>query len=150
MSEQNPEPTVPTVEATSRSTYSSVRELTEEECWELLALQQVGRLATAAGGVPEIFPVNYAVTARAIYLRTTPGSKLVEMAINSRVAFETDQWGADVAYSVVVKGVAMMLESDVDIAEAEATGLVTYSDDVPRDVWVRITPVEVTGRRFTR
>ena len=124
--------------------------LTEDQCWEYLAKQQIGRLATAAVGEPEIFPLNYAVSGRNIYVRTVPGTKLVELVVNARVAFEVDQWSSDVAYSVVVKGQAEIVDSDDEIAEAEATGLVTYGDDAERDVWVRITPSEVTGRRLVR
>jgi nitroimidazol reductase NimA-like FMN-containing flavoprotein (pyridoxamine 5'-phosphate oxidase superfamily) len=124
--------------------------LTEDQCWEYLAKQPIGRLATAAVGEPEIFPLNYAVSGRNIYVRTVPGTKLVELVVNAKVAFEIDQWSSDVAYSVVVKGRAEIVDSDAEIAEAEATGLVTYGDDAERDVWVRITPSEVTGRRLVR
>ena len=123
--------------------------LSEDECWEFLDLQPIGRLATAAGGEAEIFPVTFAVADRRVYLKTRPGAKLVELVVNSRVAFEADQWGPEVAYSVVVKGTAEILDHDVDIAAAEATGLRSYLED-GKNVWVRITPGEVTGRRLTR
>ncbi|MCA5892181.1 pyridoxamine 5'-phosphate oxidase family protein [Isoptericola sp. NEAU-Y5] len=124
-------------------------ELTTDECWEFLDLQPIGRLATAAGGEAEIFPVSFAVADRQIYLRTRPGSKLVELAVNSKVAFEADQWGAEVAYSVVLKGIAEILEHDADLAAAEATGLHSFLAD-GKNRWVRITPTEVSGRRLVR
>ncbi|AEG43222.1 pyridoxamine 5'-phosphate oxidase family protein [Isoptericola variabilis] len=126
---------------------STTTTLTEDECWELLAQQKVGRLATAVGGEPEIFPVNYAVADRLVYLRTSPGTKLAELAVNGRVALEADRLAVDVAESVVVKGTAEILETDADLSMAEATGLVTYAGG-GKDVWVRITPAEVTGRRL--
>jgi nitroimidazol reductase NimA-like FMN-containing flavoprotein (pyridoxamine 5'-phosphate oxidase superfamily) len=128
---------------------SVITELTEDEAWEFMGLQAVGRLATAAAGEPEIFPVNFAVANRQVYVITAPGSKLAEVAVNSRVAFEVDQLSADLAYSVVIKGTAEILESDADLTEAEATGLLTYTD-TPKNVWLRITPAEVSGRRFKR
>ena len=129
---------------------TNVRELTEDESWEFLGLQPVGRLATAAAGEPEIFPVNFAAANKRIFIRTAPGSKLAEVAINGRVAFEVDQMGADIAYSVVVKGTGEILTDDADITDAEATGLLTYQEDGTKDIWLRITPVEVSGRRFAR
>lgn len=123
--------------------------LTEDECWEFLATQHVGRLATAVGGEPEIFPLNFAVAGRAVYLKTRPGTKLAEMAVNARVALEADQWDDDVARSVVVHGTAEILERDADLATADATGLRSYLED-GKNVWVRITPTQVTGRRLLR
>lgn len=125
------------------------RNLTDDECWQLLESQEVGRLATAAAGEPEIFPVNFAVGGRALYINTTPGSKLVEIAVNRKVAFEIDQWGPDLAYSVVVKGTAKILETEAERAEATATGLVSFTT-TDKEEWVRITPTEVTGRQIGR
>lgn len=121
--------------------------LTEEESWELLAGQKLGRLATSVAGEPEIFPVSFAVSGQRIFLRTKPGTKLAEVTISPRVAFEADELGDDAAWSVVVKGRAQVLERDVDLDEARATGLVTYVED-GKTVWIRITPSEVSGRRL--
>jgi uncharacterized protein len=123
--------------------------LTEDQCWELLSQQEVGRLATAVGGEPEIFPVNYAVDDRVLYIRTSPGTKLAEIAVNVNVALEADRVAADVAESVVVKGTAEILETDADLAKAEATGLETYVGG-DKNVWVRITPSQITGRHLDR
>lgn len=127
----------------------SITPMTEDECWEFLSMQPIGRLGTAVAGDPEIFPLNFAVADRAIYFHTIPGTKVAEVAVNSKVAFEVDQWGPEIAYSVLVKGTAQILESDADIAAAESTNLVSYLDDT-RDTWVRITPTAVTGRRLRR
>ncbi len=123
--------------------------LTEDRCWELLSQQEVGRLATAVGSEPEIFPVNYAVADRLLYIRTSPGTKLAELAVNEHVALETDLVAPDAAESVVVKGTAEILHTDADLATAEATGLETYVGG-DKDVWVRITPSQVTGRHLDR
>ncbi|GAA4717203.1 pyridoxamine 5'-phosphate oxidase family protein [Isoptericola chiayiensis] len=128
---------------------ATITTLTTEECWEVLADRPVGRLATAAGGDPEIFPVSFGVADGHVYFVTKPGSKLVELVVNSRVAFEADEWTEQAAVSVVVKGTAEMLETDADLAQAEAIGIIPFVDD-GKNVWVRITPSEVTGRRLTR
>jgi len=121
--------------------------LTEEESWELLAGQKTGRLATSVAGEPEIFPVSFAVADQRIFLRTKPGTKLAEVTISPRVAFEADEIGDDGAWSVVVKGRAQILEREDDVAEARATGLVSYLED-GKTIWIRIAPSEVSGRRL--
>ena len=59
------------------SSDSPVTELTAEECWQLLASHEVGRLATTAGGVLDIFPITYVVDNESLVFRTGPGTKLV-------------------------------------------------------------------------
>ncbi|MFE5338305.1 pyridoxamine 5'-phosphate oxidase family protein [Isoptericola sp. NPDC056573] len=121
--------------------------LTEEESWSLLAGQKIGRLVTSVAGEPEIFPVSFAVADQRIFLRTKPGTKLAEVTISPRVAFEADEIGDDGAWSVVVKGRAQILEHEDDLAEARTTGLVSYLED-GKTVWIRIAPSEVSGRRL--
>ncbi|MEL7977202.1 pyridoxamine 5'-phosphate oxidase family protein [Isoptericola sp. F-RaC21] len=128
---------------------SPVTLLTEDDSWEFLRTQSVGRLATAVGGEAEIFPVSFAAGDGVVYFRTRPGTKLVELTVNSRVAFEADEWGEDVATSVVVKGTARILETDAELAAARGTGLVSFQND-DKNVWVSITPTEVSGRRIAR
>lgn len=132
-----------------RTPSEPITELTDDEIWELLAKIPIGRLATAATGEADIFPVNFAVADREIYINTTPGSKLVESVVNPRVAFEVDEWGPDLAYSVVVKGEVKILDTDAELATAEATGLVTYTT-TEKTEWLRLSPTSVSGRRFAR
>ena len=48
----------------------------------------MGRLAVAAAGEVDIFPINYADVDRdTILFRTAEGTKLLELTINGRVAF---------------------------------------------------------------
>ena len=65
-----------------------VTHLTDEDCWNRLGLQQLGRLVTHVGEVFDIFPVNYVVDGRSIVFRTAEGSKLTELSINDAVLFE--------------------------------------------------------------
>lgn len=131
------------------SSSDTITPLEDEEIWDLLSMIPIGRLATAAAGEPDIFPVNFAVVDREIYINTTPGSKLVEAAVNPRVAFEVDQWGPDFARSVVVKGTVKILDTEAELATAEATGLFSYTT-TEKTEWLRISPTDVTGRRFAR
>ena len=83
----------------------------------------------------------------AIYFRSAPGSKLMELAENPTVAFESDgrQWGK--RWSVVVHGTAERLWDDTEI---EACGILHLPTSSPTAKWnyVRITPTTITGRRF--
>ncbi|ROS76615.1 pyridoxamine 5'-phosphate oxidase family protein [Cellulomonas sp. PhB143] len=115
----------------------------------LLATQEVGRLAVSAAGVVDIFPVNFVLDAGDVVIGTTEGSKLVELTINERVAFECDSWDETDAWSVVVKGRARRLTHDDEIARAENLGLRTWSD-APTTVWLRLTPEVVSGRHLER
>jgi uncharacterized protein len=124
-----------------------ISELDRDEAWKLLRGQAVGRLAVSVAGQSDIFPVNFHADDTSIVFRTAPGSKLLEVTINATVAFETDYYDTDEAWSVVVKGTAHVLEKQAEIFAAEAIGLRSWIPTV-KSVFVRIVPTEVSGRRF--
>ena len=131
------------------SSDSPVTELTEQECWHLLSDHEVGRLATTAGGVLDIFPITYVIDNKTLVFRTGPGTKLIELTINENVAFEIDYYDETEGYSVVIHGQAEQLDtmSEKDIAASlPLTSL--FPTDRPR--FVRIHPQAITGRRFRR
>lgn len=129
--------------------FGGITELTTDECWQLLRSRDLGRIAASAAGTVDIFPINYAVDdLPAIYFRTAPGTKLLELAINDRVAFEIDDHDAVEAWSVVVKGRAERLERQSEMDAAELLGLTPWIPTL-KYRWVRIRPTEVAGRKFT-
>jgi nitroimidazol reductase NimA-like FMN-containing flavoprotein (pyridoxamine 5'-phosphate oxidase superfamily) len=121
--------------------------LEESRCWDLLASQDVGRLATAVNGIPEIFPLNFVLDGESVVFRTAEGSKLVEVVINEQVAFEVDGWNDNGGWSVVIKGSAAVVESGEQHDRAEALPLRPWVPTIKTN-FVRITPTEITGRRF--
>lgn len=121
--------------------------LTDDQNWKLIEGTKHGRLVVTVGGEPDIFPVNYAVGGRKLYLRTAPGNKLAELTINSKVLFETDGILSDEAWSVVLRGTARVLEQSSEIAAAEALGLKPWVPTV-KDFYVEIEPTRLTGRHF--
>ncbi|HET8957515.1 MAG TPA: pyridoxamine 5'-phosphate oxidase family protein [Microcella sp.] len=124
--------------------------MTVDECWQRLRDATLGRIAVSAAGVIDIFPVNFVVDEqRRLLFRTAPGTKLLELAINDRVAFEVDDHDATDAWSVVLKGRAERVEKQSDIDRAEALGLAPWIPTL-KYRWVRIHPDEITGRRFER
>lgn len=134
-------------EISGTGTGSPVAVLSDEECWSVLRTQVLGRLAVAAGGEIDIFPVNFVVDDSTILLRTAPGTKLVEMTIHNTVAFEVDAVSESDAVSVVVKGTARWLDTQTEIAAAQQAPLASWIPTL-RYTFVRITPTSVSGRRF--
>ena len=126
---------------------SPILTLSPDETWKLIEGTQHGRLVVTVAGEPDIFPVNYAVSNRKLYLRTAPGNKLAELTINSKVLFETDGILSEEAWSVVVRGTARVLEQSADIAAAEALGLKPWVPTL-KDFYVEIEPTSVSGRHF--
>ncbi|WP_349428123.1 pyridoxamine 5'-phosphate oxidase family protein [Microbacterium sp. LWS13-1.2] len=127
----------------------AISTLTEEECWDLLARHELGRLAVAVNSEPDIFPINYVVDGPRVLFRTAPGSKLAELSANPRVAFEVDEHDDTFGASVVLKGVATRLELQREIDLADALPLTPWTPTL-KYRWMRITPVSITGRRFHR
>ena len=119
--------------------------LTVEECWRYLSRTDIGRLAVAVEDGIDIFPVNYVVHDQAVFFRSAPGSKLMDVAANPQVAFEVDGTRRGRHWSVVVRGAARRLDRDDEI---EASGVLGLRTATPTDKWnyVRIDPTTVTGR----
>ena len=126
-----------------------LRELDEDECWHELRHAPLGRLAVAVAGEADIFPINFVVHDRALYFRTAPGTKLLELSVNGRVALEVDSFTYDEARSVVVKGVAERLERQSEIDAADQLPLLPWIPTL-KYRWVRITPGVVRGILFHR
>src|SRR3954467_7809139 len=90
--------------------------LQDEQSWKLLESTKHGRLVVTVAREPDIFPVNYVVGDRKLFLRTAPGDKLAELTINAKVLFETDGILSDEAWSVVLRGTARVLDQSAEIA----------------------------------
>lgn len=120
-------------------------ELSAVECWRYLSRTHVGRLAVLGADGVDIFPVNFVVRDQAIYFRSAPGSKLMDVAANPQVAFEADGKRRGRHWSVVVRGAARRLDRDDEI---EASGVLALRTATPTEKWnyVRIEPTSVTGR----
>lgn len=126
--------------------------LTEEQCRELLATRDLGRIVFAIGEQPEVFPVNYASDGSVVVFRTASDTNLIH-SVKRRVAFEVDDWNParGVGWSVVVKGVAEEITSGIDpLAEALRRKRLVPLAPGTRETWIAVYPSEITGRRFDR
>ena len=125
---------------------SPVEELSLEECWELLGLEEFGRLAYRLVDEVHLVPINFVADAGTLLFRTESGNKLLAAALHSDVAFEID-WHDDAsAWSVVVRGQLRQLEED-EAHRADALPLRPWVPTLKYDV-VELVPSVVTGRRF--
>ncbi|GAA1497528.1 pyridoxamine 5'-phosphate oxidase family protein [Paeniglutamicibacter kerguelensis] len=121
--------------------------LDDDQSWRLLEHTNHGRLATAVGGIVDIFPLNYAAKDRVIYIRTAPGEKLAALTVNGQVAFEADGILSDQAWSVVVHGTAHRLETQAEIAAARESGVSPWIP-TQKESWVKIQVEKISGRHF--
>jgi hypothetical protein len=127
----------------------AVHILDEDECWRLLSKSDLGRVAVRTLASVDIFPVNFLTNERALFFRSAPGSKLVDLTRESSVAFEADGQRGRHIWSVVVHGIAHRLGTDTEIHES---GIGSLQTSYPSDKfnYVRITPRTISGRRFAK
>ncbi|HUZ21310.1 MAG TPA: pyridoxamine 5'-phosphate oxidase family protein [Acidimicrobiales bacterium] len=129
---------------------AELEELSHEECLELLARHDFGRIAVLLDQhQPDIFPVNYRLDGENIVFRSSTGTKLTHASLD-RVAFEVDERDSSGgAWSVVVKGVAREITEALDPVSVRERNL-PIETPLSRggDHFVRIVPRAVTGRRL--
>ena len=123
--------------------------LSSNACLDLLRSQTVGRLAVSIRDHPDIFPINYVVDRGGIVFRTAEGTKLAAAVLGRGVAFEVDGLDdeAGEAWSVIVKGHAVEIEGMYQLIDALDLPLFPWHAS-PKHRFVRIEPVEISGRRF--
>ncbi|MGW7529201.1 helix-turn-helix domain-containing protein [Streptomyces sp. NPDC054783] len=125
-------------------------ELTPGECRALLGSHGVGRLAVPTDTGPVIVPVNYSVVEGAFVFRTVLGAT-PSLAAGQAVALEVDRIDDTFSqgWSVLIRGSA---RSVTDPQEQQRLTEQAYSAPWAgggRDLWVRVEPRTVTGRRIT-
>ena len=125
------------------------RVLATHECWRSLRSSSIGRLAVVGSTGPEVFPVNYLPEDGTLIFRTGPGTKLDALLQGGAVALEADGLNSygTIAWSVVVKGrPEAVAESELD-RETVDQGASPWEPGA-KDHLFRITPTEISGRRF--
>ncbi|MGB4779608.1 pyridoxamine 5'-phosphate oxidase family protein [Microbacterium sp.] len=127
----------------------AVRLLTDDECWDRLAEQELGRLVTHVGDVLDVFPVNYTVDNESIVFRTAEGSKLTELTINEQVLFEVDEYTDTDAWSVVLRGTAQRLDTPEEVRAADELPLKPWIPTLKYN-YVRIVASSLSGRDIQR
>jgi uncharacterized protein len=136
---------------TDREHDAEMQVLTPEECYRLLATQQIGRLGVNAEHYPLIFPVNYALDRDVIVMRMGVGTKLLA-ADHANVTFEVDDIDSRTrsGWSVLVRGLAEEVtpeHRDELVARTRAAGVEPWAPG-EHGRWVRLIPQGVSGRRI--
>lgn len=124
-----------------------IEKLDEDETWSIIRENQIGRIASAREGAPDIFPVSYLVHNWNIYLRTGTGSRLQAETEGKLVAFEAATQTPATFSSAVSLGVLSVVTDAAEIAELEQLLIVNFSRD-DECVWMKLSPNEVRGRRL--
>lgn len=127
-----------------------VEHLPAEVCWDLLRSSVVGRLAVVIEDHPDIFPLNYVVDGGSVVFRTAAGTKMAGALANTPVALEVDGYdvASEQAWSVVLRGRAEHILQPRALAAAGNLPLFPWQQG-PKEHFVRIHLINMTGRRFT-
>jgi nitroimidazol reductase NimA-like FMN-containing flavoprotein (pyridoxamine 5'-phosphate oxidase superfamily) len=125
-------------------------ELTTQECRELLSTHGVGRLAVTTASGPVVVPVNYSVVEGTIVFRTQPHA-VPSQASGSQVAFEIDHIDGALSqgWSVLVRGDARAVTDPDSVRRLEEQAYSAPWAGGRRELWIRIEPLSITGRRIT-
>jgi nitroimidazol reductase NimA-like FMN-containing flavoprotein (pyridoxamine 5'-phosphate oxidase superfamily) len=123
--------------------------LDDDECARLLSEGEVGRVGITVAGLPVILPVTYAFVAGAVIFRTGEGTKLHAASEHAVIAFEVDGYDTRcrVGWSVLAIGRAETVDDPDERASLEHRGFVPWAAG-PRDVYVRLRPEMLSGRRI--
>ena len=130
-----------------------IEELDEGECLKLIAGGGIGRIAYTSRFGPAVLPVNYVWRDGAVVFRTAENSPLDEdlrtgiANADYRVAFEIDSIdpAARQGWSVLIQGPAHHVTGTAEEAVRQ-TGVESWAPG-DRELFVRIVPSRITGRR---
>ncbi|GAA2865173.1 pyridoxamine 5'-phosphate oxidase family protein [Pseudonocardia halophobica] len=125
--------------------------LDADECYRLLATEEIGRLGVNAEHYPLIFPVNYALDGGIVVIRTDAGTKL-SAADHANVTFEVDQIDrrTRAGWSVLVRGLAeeVTAQHRAELVErTHASGVEPWAPG-EHGHWMRLIPQQISGRRI--
>ncbi len=126
----------------------ALRTLSPAECFDLLEPGGIGRVGFNAADGIMMLPVNFAVSGKSIVFRTAPDTLLAVYA-DGRVSFEADHQDETLreGWSVLVHGHAHRITDEREVKKLEArTNLEPWAAG-SRDVYVRIAPTRISGRR---
>jgi len=128
-----------------------ITKLSSAECRRLIAPGGIGRIAFDATSGPVVLPVNFAIVADTIVIRTGEGT-ILDGHASGPAAFEVDHIDEALlqGWSVLVRGTAHRVthSAEQDIVRRDAKVWPWPGGD--RDIYVRILPDTITGRRIER
>jgi hypothetical protein len=126
-----------------------VTKLMPAECHRLIAPGGIGRIAFCTTSGPAVLPVNFAVVAGTIVIRTAQGTA-VDGHAYEQVGFEVDHIDEALSqgWSVLVRGRAHRVAHPFELQVVRRDAAIWPWPGGDRDVYVRIIPDTITGRRI--
>ena len=126
-----------------------VTKLLPAECRRLIAAGGIGRIAFGTVSGPVVFPVNFAVVAGTIVIRTGEGTAIDGHA-GEQVAFEVDHVDEALSqgWSVLVRGPAHRVTHPAELQIVRRDASIWPWPGGDRDVYVRVIPATISGRRI--
>jgi hypothetical protein len=96
-----------------------------------------------------MLPVNFALAGKTIVFRTAPDT-LLALYSNAQVSFEVDHLDEELraGWSVLVHGHAHKVTEEREVKRLEGAAHLEPWAAGARDVYVRITPARINGRRI--
>jgi len=121
----------------------NLTDMSRQECLELLASRQVGRVIFNDEDGPLALPVNYALQDDSVVIATLPTSSLARCAPGRALAFEVDEIDEfnETGWSVLVRGLAPGMDAHVVDGDRPNTWV-----DGDRTLLIRIPCLQVSGR----
>jgi nitroimidazol reductase NimA-like FMN-containing flavoprotein (pyridoxamine 5'-phosphate oxidase superfamily) len=128
---------------------SALRSLSPGECFDLLEPGGIGRVGFVSAAGITMLPVNFAVTGKAIVFRTAPDT-LLALHADVQVGFQVDRFdeARHEGWSVLVRGHARTVTDEHEVRQLERRTHLRPWAAGARDVYVRIRPAGISGRRL--
>ena len=126
-----------------------ITKLMPAECHRLIATGGIGRLGFSTTSGPVVLPVNFAMVAATVVIRTGEGT-MIEGHADEQVAFEVDHIDEALSqgWSVLVRGMAHRVAHPAELHNIRRDAKLWPWPGGDRDVYVRIVPDTITGRRI--
>ena len=126
-----------------------LRTLSPGECFELLEPGGIGRVGFTSSDGIMMLPVNFVLSGKAVVFRTAPDTLLAVYA-TAQVSFESDRLDeiAHEGWSVLIQGHAHKISDEREIRHLEERACLQPWASGARDVYVRIAPIRISGRRL--
>lgn len=123
--------------------------LSREECLELLGSSPIGRIVFTDRALPAVQPVNFCLFEGNVVIRTMAGSKLAAAARHAVVAFEVDEFDAEMrwGWSVTAVGHARAVTDPEETSRLSQLPLSPWAPG-KRDHFIVMAPEQISGRRI--
>ncbi|MEU8272169.1 pyridoxamine 5'-phosphate oxidase family protein [Sphaerisporangium sp. NPDC049002] len=132
-----------------------LEELDADECLRLISPGGVGRVGFNTPAGPAVLPVNYTMHGKAVLFRTAFGGPMDEdlstgvKGVEFKIAFEVDRIDTETreGWSVLIQGAAHRISSEEELAALSDSAVEPWAGG-ERRLYIRVDPVQLTGRRI--